>query len=100
MVLDIKTRAYRGQFTKMLWATKDTLEGHPPKAQCVKQRLCDRWGGQRAGKNTQTIHHVNNTKKFVDEINNTKLEEGECITNYDASALFTLFPVASAINII
>ena len=48
----------------------------------------------------RTIHHVNNTKEFVHEINNTKLEEGECITSYDVSALFTSIPVASAINII
>ena len=47
-----------------------------------------------------TIHHVNNPKEFVDEMKNTSLEEGECITSYDVSALFTLIPVTSAIHII
>ena len=28
-----------------------------------------------------SCHHVNNTKEFADEIRNTKLEEGECITS-------------------
>ena len=39
-------------------------------------------------------HHVNNTKEFADEIRNTKLEEGECITSYDVTALFTSVPVS------
>ena len=36
-----------------------------------------------------SIHHVNNTKEFADEIKKTKLEEGECIASYDVAALFT-----------
>ena len=39
-------------------------------------------------------------KEFAEEIKNTKLEEGECITSYDVSALFTSIPVASAIDIL
>ena len=31
----------------------------------------------------KTIHHVNNSRVFVDEMKNTRLEEGECITSYD-----------------
>ena len=45
-----------------------------------------------------SCHHVNNTKEFVDEIRNTKLEEGECITSYDVTALFTSVPVPSALE--
>ena len=45
-------------------------------------------------------HCVNNTKEFADEIRNTKLEEGECITSYDVTALFTSVPVSSALHII
>ena len=45
-------------------------------------------------------HHVNNTKEFTDEIKKTKLEEGECITSYDVTALFTSVPVPSALEII
>ena len=45
-------------------------------------------------------HHVNKTKEFADEVRNTKLEEGECITSYDVTALFTAVPVPSAIEII
>ena len=45
-------------------------------------------------------HHVHNTKQFADEIRKIKLEEGECITSYDVTALFTSIPVASALEII
>ena len=45
-------------------------------------------------------HHVCNTKQFADEIQKIKLEEGECITSYDVTALFTSIPVASALQII
>ena len=43
--------------------------------------------------------HVNNTKEFTDE-ERPKLEEGECITYYDVTALFTSVPVSSALEII
>ena len=45
-------------------------------------------------------HYVNNTKEFSDEIKKTKLEEGECITSYDVTALFTSVPVPSTLEII
>ena len=45
-------------------------------------------------------HHVNNTKEFTDEIRKTKLEEGECITSYDVTALLTSVPVSSTLEII
>ena len=45
-------------------------------------------------------HHVHNTKQFADEIREIKLEEGECITSYNVTALFTSIPVPSALNII
>ena len=45
-------------------------------------------------------HYVNNTKEFADEIRNTKLEEGECITSYDVTALFTSVAVPSALEMI
>ena len=47
-----------------------------------------------------SIYHVNNTKEFADEIRNTKLKEGECITSYDVTTLFTSVPVSSALEII
>ena len=47
-----------------------------------------------------TIHHVNNSKEFADDIKKTRLEEGECVTSYDVSSLLTTIPVTSAIEII
>ena len=46
-----------------------------------------------------TIHHVNNSSEFADDIKKIKLEEGECIIPYDVSALFTSIPVQSAIQV-
>ena len=45
-----------------------------------------------------TIHHVNNSSEFADDIKKIKLEKGECIISYDVSALFTSIPVQSAIG--
>ena len=45
-------------------------------------------------------HHVHNSKRFADEIKEIKLEEGEYITSYDITALFTSIPVPSALDII
>ena len=45
-------------------------------------------------------HCVNNTKEFADEMRKTKLEEGECITSYDVTALFTSGRVSCALEII
>ena len=47
-----------------------------------------------------TEHHVNNSKEFIEEIKKIKLEEGECITSYDVSALFTSVPVPTTLDII
>ena len=47
-----------------------------------------------------TEHHVNNSKEFIEEIKKIKLEDGECITSYDVSALFTSVPIPSALDII
>ena len=45
-------------------------------------------------------HHDHNSTQFADEIKKIKLEEGECITSYDVTALFTSIPVPSALDII
>ena len=36
-----------------------------------------------------TEYHVNNSMEFTEEIKKMKLEEGECLTSYEVSALFT-----------
>ena len=46
-----------------------------------------------------TIHQVNNSREFADDIKKIKLEEGECIISYDVSALFTSIPVKSALEV-
>ena len=45
-------------------------------------------------------YHVHNSKQFADEFKKIKLEEGECFTSYDVTALFTSIPVPSALDII
>ena len=47
-----------------------------------------------------TEYHVNNYMEFTKEIKKMKLEEGECLTSYDVSALFTSIPISSALDII
>ena len=47
-----------------------------------------------------TIHQVNNSKEFAEDIKKIKLEEGECIISYDVAALFTSIPVKSALEVI
>ena len=46
-----------------------------------------------------TIHHVNNSKEFDEEIKKNKVDKGECIISYDVSALFTSIPVKPALKI-
>ena len=46
-----------------------------------------------------TIHHINSSSEFEDDIKKVKLEKGECIISYDMSALFTSMPVQSAIDV-
>ena len=47
-----------------------------------------------------SAHHVHNTKDFVDEIKEVKMEPGECITSYDVQALFTSVPITPVLEII
>ena len=47
-----------------------------------------------------TIHHVNNSKEFAEEIMKNKLDKDKCIISYDASALLTSIPVKSDMKII
>ena len=47
-----------------------------------------------------TIHQVNNSKEFAEDIKKIKLEEGECIMSYDVAALFTSILVKPAIEVI
>ena len=48
----------------------------------------------------KSINHVNYSKEFADEVRNTKLEKGDCITSFDVTALCTSIPVASALEVI
>ena len=47
-----------------------------------------------------SIHHVQNTRDFVEQIKDTRLKQGECIISYDVAALFTFVPIQPVINII
>ena len=48
----------------------------------------------------KTVHQVNNSKEFAEDIKKIKLEERECIMSYDVAALFTSIPVKPAIEVI
>ena len=50
-----------------------------------------------AGRTTYSVH---NTKDFVDQIKNIKLQSDECIISYDIKALFTSVPIEPTIKII
>ena len=45
-------------------------------------------------------NHIQNTKDFVEKVKNIVLGEGESITSYDVTALFTSVSVDAVINII
>ena len=47
-----------------------------------------------------STHHVQNTRDFVEQIQETRLKQGECIISYDVAALFTSVPIQPVINII
>ena len=47
-----------------------------------------------------SAHHVHNTRDFVDQIKEIRLKPGECITSYDAQALFTSVPINPVLDII
>ena len=44
--------------------------------------------------------HINSTQDFVEQTKYTTLAQGECLSSYDVSALFTTVPVDPALNII
>ena len=44
--------------------------------------------------------HVHNSAQFGEEMKRTKIEQGECITSYDVTTLFTSIPVPSTLDII
>ena len=46
-----------------------------------------------------TIHQVNNSKEFAEDIKKIKLEVGECIISYDVAALFTSIPVKFVLEV-
>ena len=47
-----------------------------------------------------TIHQVNNSKEFSEDIKKIKLEDGECIMSYDVAVLFTSITVKPATEVI
>ncbi|XP_041472626.1 uncharacterized protein LOC121421891 [Lytechinus variegatus] len=47
-----------------------------------------------------TIHHIQNTDNFVEELKTVKLDENETIVSFDVSALFTSIPVVDAITVV
>ena len=48
----------------------------------------------------QSYHHLKNTKHFIKQIQQVKLEQGEVISSYNVKALFNSVPVDPSINIV
>ena len=47
-----------------------------------------------------SAHHVQNTRDFVEQLKDVRLKQGEFITSYDVTALFTSVPIQPVVNII
>ena len=45
-------------------------------------------------------HHVQNTRDFVEHLEDVRLKQGECIISYDVTALFASVPIQPVLNII
>ena len=77
----------------------------PPQTHSLKYWLSVLWGIKRISKNNQATGWIHRTpceqlQGIIEEIKKIKLEEGECLTSYDVSALFTSIPISSALDII
>ena len=48
----------------------------------------------------KSLHHINSTQDFVEQVRHITLVPGECLNSYDVSALFTLVPIDPALHII
>ena len=47
-----------------------------------------------------SIHHVQNTRDFIEQIKDVRLKDGESIISYDVTSLFTSVPIKPALDII
>ena len=47
-----------------------------------------------------SIHHIHNTRDFVEQLKEVKQKQGECIISDNVAALFTSVPIQPVINII
>ena len=45
-----------------------------------------------------SVHHVQNSTQFVEEMKRTRIEQGECIASYDVTALFTSISLPSPLR--
>ena len=48
----------------------------------------------------KSLHHIQNAKDFLEQVKNFRLEEGEYITSFDVTVLFTLVPKDSTVKVI
>ena len=48
----------------------------------------------------KSLHHINSTQDFVEQIKNVTFLPGGCLSSYDVTALFTSVPVDPALGII
>ena len=48
----------------------------------------------------KSLHHINSTQDFVEQVRHITLVPGECLSSYDVLALFTSVPIDPALKII
>ena len=49
---------------------------------------------------SKSPHHIQSTSNFVNKAKKITLQQGECLTSYDVTALFTSVPIEPALKII
>ena len=100
-----KNVPYRSRISKVLWAAKIHKPGIPPRPIVSGRDTVTYNPAKELAKILKplvgmSLHHVQNTRDFVEEIKGIRLQQDESIISYDVKTLFTSVPIQPVINII